>query len=109
MSDIFDMSDALDGLTQPTTYKQITTTTVDFVPVETVTEITIDAVVQPAKLADLQVEQIDYSKQYLQVHSTSPLTINDFIVWRGKDHKIIQLGPYQDYGFYEGVAEEWTP
>lgn len=106
---MIDMSDALDGLTQPVTYKQITTTTVDFVPTETVTTTTIDAVVQPARLADLNIEQVDYSKRYLQVHSVSPLVINDFIEWQGKDHKIIQLGPYQDYGFYEAVAEEWTP
>lgn len=106
MSFILDMSDALDGLTQRVTKKVITVTTVDFVETETVVETTIDAVVQPADMDTLKIDQIDYNKRYLEVHSTTPLAVGEVIVWNGTDHEVIRLGDYQDYNFFDGIAEQ---
>jgi hypothetical protein len=100
------LSSALAPWIQSVVLKTITQTVVNFKPVNNTVSTTISAVVQPAKLKDLTVENVDYSLAYLQIHSLTPVKIGDVITYKTVDHKIVQLGHYDDYGFYEAIAEE---
>jgi len=103
---ILDMSDALDGFEQPVVFTEKKTISVNFEEYEECTDITIPAVIQPAQKESLTVDNVDYSKKYILIHSTEELKINYFVTWRGKEFKIIDLGDYVDYCFYEAVGEE---
>lgn len=101
-----DMSDTLDEWALPYTIKTVTETTVDFVRVPVVTGRIIDAVVQVADKNKLNVEAIDWSLRYLQIHSSSEIANGEFLEFQGEDYKIIDNGDYQLYGFTEAVAEQ---
>ena len=103
---ILDMSDALDGFEQNVTFTDKSTFTVDFEEFENVTEIIIPAVIQPAQKENLNVADVDWSKEYILIHSTSQLKINYFVDWNGKQFRIFDLGNYTDYCFFEAIAEE---
>lgn len=103
---VMDMSDAFDGLYQPITLRTITTTTVDFVPTETVVDESIDAVCQRPELDKLNIEQIDYNLEYITAHSTTAMVVGQFIIWNGKTYKIISGKEYPDYNYYKAIAEE---
>lgn len=103
---IFDMSDALDDLTQKVIRRTVTVTTVDFEPVESAVEVSISAVVQPASLELLNKSLIDYSLEYLRVDTHSVLGKNDKIVYKGNVYNWYQRGNYSDYGFYSSIFEE---
>ena len=100
------MSSVLTAFEQTIILKSIVQTVVDHRPVDTPTPNTIKAVVQVAEKEKLQIEIVDWSLQYLMVHSKTSFTINDLIEYKGKDFKIIDLGDYSDYGYYESIAEE---
>lgn len=106
MNEILDMSDAFDDLTQTIQKVVEVVETIDFEKTTTKTTTNIEAVVQPANLEKLNVESIDYSKQYLEIHSVSPLEIGDNIIWNSTEFNIVQLGDYNNYGFYNVIAEE---
>lgn len=102
-----DMSDVLTEWLQPVKLKTVTTTSVDFVETEVVTVADIMAVVQPADPEKLQVDQIDYSLEYIQVHSVSPMAIGQYIEWDGRDFKLVPFRKgYGQYGYVEVVGEE---
>jgi len=101
-----DMSDVLDEYAQTILIKEITTTTVDFEPTETIVATVIEAVVQVADTEKIQVSDIDYSKEYIQVHSTYQMEINEIIEWLGKDYKIRSKKNYSQYGYTEAIGEE---
>lgn len=104
---MIDVSDALDGLTQPTILRTKTVTTVDFAEQVVVTDETYEMVVQVADMESLNVENIDYSLEYKMVHTSEvELEIDQFIVDGGKEYKIIKRNPYARYGYTEVVAEE---
>lgn len=103
---ILDMSDALDGLEQDVTFTDKNTFTVDFEEFENVTDVVIPAVIQPAQKESLSVENVDWSKEYILIHSTSQLKINYFVTWNNTEFKIIDRGNYTDYCFFEAVGEE---
>lgn len=103
---MIDVSDVLDDFKQTIIYRVTTTTTIDFQPTETITDTDIEAVVQVAQKENLNVEAIDWSKQYLQIHSNDPLEIGQKVVYKSKEFKIIDLNDYSDYGYYEITAEE---
>ena len=103
---ILDMSDALSCFLQNVTFTDKSTFTVDFEEFENVTNITIPAVIQPAQKEDLNVADVDWSKEYILIHSTQQLKINYFVTWNGKQFRIFNLGNYVDYNFFEAVAEE---
>lgn len=100
------MSDVLEDFSQPITVKEITTTTVDFKEVETVVELNIEAVVQVADIDKLKVDNIDYSKEYIMVHSVYPVEINNVIDWLGTDYVVVRKKNYSQYGYTEVVGEE---
>lgn len=102
-----DMSDVLTEWLQPVKLKTVTETTVDFVPVRTVVAANIFAVVQPADPEKLQVDQIDFSLEYIQIHSVTPMAIGQYIEWDGRDFKLVPFRKgYGQYGYVEVVGEE---
>lgn len=102
-----DMSDVLTEWSQPVVLKTRTETTVDFVPTVNVAAQEIMAVVQPADPEKLQVDQIDYSLEYIQIHSVSPMAIGQHVEWQGRDFKLVPFRKgFGQYGYVECVGEE---
>lgn len=101
------MSDVLTEWSQPVILKIKTETTLDFVPLVTISAANIMAVVQPADPEKLNVGQIDFSLEYIQIHSVSPMEIGQFIQWDGRDFKLVPFRKgYGQYGYTEAVGEE---
>lgn len=103
---ILDVSDALDCFTQNITFTHKRKFTVNFEQQEECTDITIPAVIQPAQKEAINAANVDWSKEVIWIHSTEQLQINYFVTWRGKEFKIVELGNYVDYCYYEAFAEE---
>jgi hypothetical protein len=101
-----DMSEVLNEWAQPVIVKTVTQATVNFEPIDQVAVRTIRAVVQLANKEKLNPDQIDWSLRYLLVHTAEPLTVGEFIEYKGDDYKIVEPGDWQDYGYTEAVAEE---
>lgn len=102
-----DMSDVLTEWSQPIKLKTVTETTVDFIPVVTVVVADIMGVVQPADKERLIVEQIDYSLEYIWIHSVSPMAVGQYVEWDGRDFKLVPFRKgYGQYGYAEAYGEE---
>lgn len=102
-----DMSDVLTEWSQPVILKTLTETTVDFIPVRSLVALPILAVVQPADPQKLQVDQIDFSLEYIQIHSVTSMVIGQFVEWQGRDFKLVPFRKgYSQYGYTEVVGEE---
>ena len=102
-----DMSEVLTEWSQLIKLKTKTETTIDFVPTTTIAALDIMAVVQPADPEKLKVEQIDYSLEYIQIHSVSPMAIGQYVEWLGRDFKLVPFRKgYGQYGYTEAVGEE---
>lgn len=91
---------------QAVVLKTVTITKIDFVETQVITGVDINAVVQPAQKEKLNPAIIDWSREYLQIHSLTPLTFGQFIEYKGEDFKIVDGGGYSDYGYYEFVGEQ---
>lgn len=100
------MSSTLLGWTQSVSLKTATTTTVDFVPTTSIASQTIQAVIQPAQKEVLAPAEIDWSLNYITVHSVSQIDIGQYIEYNGVNYKVVQILQYGDYGYYEVVGEE---
>lgn len=100
------MSSTLSGWTQAVSLKIVTTTTVDFEPVQSSSSTTIQAVIQPADMEQLRPEDIDWSLRYIQVHTIIALSVGKYITYNSTDYKIVRLLQFGDYGYYEAVCEE---
>lgn len=102
-----DMSGVLAEWSQPIKLKTVTETTVDFVPTTTVVVEDIAAVVQSADPQKLQVLDIDFALEYIQIHSVSPMKIGQYVEWDGRDFKLVPFRKgYGQYGYTEAVGEE---
>lgn len=102
-----DMSEVLTEWSQPVKLKTVTETTVDFVPVIVIAAADIMAVVQPADPEKLKVEQIDFSLEYIQIHSVTAMAIGQYVEWLGRDFKLVPFRKgYGQYGYTEAVGEE---
>lgn len=101
-----DMSEVLNEWSQIVMLRDIEKITVDFELVETITDTPIRAVIQVADKEKLNVNEVDWSLRYLQVHSKIELFIGQFIVYKGDEYKIITDANYSDYGFSDVFAEE---
>lgn len=100
------MSEVLTEWSQPIKLKTVSTRTVNFENVTTVTVANIPAVVQVADMEMLNADAIDWSRRYLMVHAKAALELGQLIEYQGADYKIIRLNNYADYGYFEVVAEE---
>jgi len=103
---ILDMSGALDFATQPAILQRRTQSIVNFKPHVTITETTIQAVIQPADKEKLQKDKYDFSSEILQVHSVSQIQINDILIYKTKKYLAKELNNCVDYGYYEAIFEE---
>lgn len=101
-----DMSDTLDEWAVPVKVKTVTRITSNFAPVDTVTQRTINAVVQVAQKNSLKSDQIDWSLRYLTVHTISMLENGEFVEYNGEDYKVIDNGDWSAYGFTEALVEQ---
>lgn len=108
MSDLsdLDMTDALIGWELPVKRKTRTETTVDFEPVVVVTSEDILAVVQSANKENLTLDSLDWSKEYLLIHSRVKIETGQYIEKGGRDYKVVSPADYMDYGFCAVIAEE---
>jgi hypothetical protein len=86
--------------------KTVTKTTVDFVETEVVTIRNQLCVVQVADKEKINSETIDWSLEYILVHSTVPVRIGEYVEFSGMDYKVVDRGPWRGYGFDEAIAEE---
>jgi hypothetical protein len=100
------MASALDGWEIPVILKTVTETSVDFVVSQVVTGETVQAVIQPAQMEDLDAETVDRSREYIKVHCKTDILLNQFVEFQSKDFKVITRGNYVLYGFIEVIAEE---
>lgn len=101
------MSEVLTEWSQLIKLKTKIETTIDFVPTTTITALDIMAVVQPSDPEKLKVEQIDFSLEYIQIHSVSPMAIGQYVQWDGRDFKLVPFRKgYGQYGYTEAVGEE---
>ena len=78
-SDILDMSDALTEWERSYTLKVVTDTTVNFEPVRAVVERAQLCVVQVAQKEKLNPDTIDWSLEYLMIHSKTAIEIDELI------------------------------
>ena len=81
---------------------------VDFEPVQVLTPQTILATVQKADPERLQIDNLDLSLLYIEVHAPpeSELKINDQCFYNGDQYKLIFRYPDQDYGFLRVIFEQ---
>lgn len=101
------MRSTLKMFEQSVLLKSVETVRVDFNDTEIVTVSPIRAVVQVADKKKLNIDSIDWSKQYIWIHSGVNLEINQYIEWHGKDFKLVAAGDdYSDYGYTAFYGEE---
>ena len=103
---ILDVSDALTEWERPTVIKTVTETTEDFQPVTVVTGRSQLCVVQVADKEKLNPATIDWSLEYIMVHSRQSIEIDDLIEYEGMDYIVIERGPWRGYGYTESIAVE---
>ena len=85
---ILDVSDTLTEWERPTVIKTVTETTVDFQPVEAVTGRTQNCVIQVAEKEKLNPATIDWSLEYILIHSRSGIEMDELIEHDGRDYKV---------------------
>ena len=103
---ILDVSDALAEWERPTVIKTVTEATIDFQRVDTVTSRTQDCVIQVAEKEKLNPATIDWSLEYLMIHSKLGIEIDELIEYEGMDYIVIERGPWRGYGYTEVIAVE---
>lgn len=101
-----DVSAALSMWSQSVSLKTAVTTTVDFEIETVITSKTIKAVVQVADKTKLNPDMVDWSLRYVLAHSTSSMSIGQYIEYGGINYKVVDLGNYDDYGYYRAVGEQ---
>lgn len=106
MDSILDMSDVLIEWERPRTIKTVTTTTVNFEPTDVVTGRTQNCVIQVAEKEKINLDTIDWSLEYLMIHSRNALEIDELLEYDGRDYVIKQKGAWRGYGYYEVIAVE---
>jgi hypothetical protein len=103
---ILDVSDALTDWERPTVIKTVTESTVDFEPVTVVTGRSQLCVVQVANKEKINPGTIDWSLEYILIHSRSGIEMDELIEHDGRDYKVTDRGPWRGYGYVEVVAAE---
>jgi hypothetical protein len=103
---ILDVSDALTEWERPTVIKTVTETTVNFIPVESVASRTQNCVIQVAEKEKLNPSTIDWSLEYLMIHSKLLIEIDELIEYEGMDYIVIERGQWRGYGFTKVIAVE---
>jgi len=89
-----------------TSIKTVTRTTTNFIETNAVVSRTQYCVVQPAQKETLNPRTIDWSLEYLRVHSKIDIEIGEFVELDSKDYKVIEKTNWNRYGYSEVIAEE---
>jgi hypothetical protein len=100
------MSSALRRWERLVPIKTVTKTTMNFVETEVVTIRNQLCVVQVADKEKLNPATIDWSLEYIMVHSSVPVLIGEYVEFSGMDYKVINRGAWRGYGFDDVIAEE---
>ena len=100
------MASAVKGFSVPVKLLKVATSIVNHKPVEVETESTIKVVIQPAQKEKLNKDKIDFSLQYVQIHSLDAINIGDMIEYKSIMYKAIEDADYSEYGYYEIIMEE---
>ena len=90
----------------PVKLLKIAISIVNHKPYYTAIENTIKVVKQPAQKEKLNKDKIDYSLNYIQVHSLDNIYIDDIIEFNNKRYRAIEYANYCEYGYYEVIMEE---
>ena len=106
MTSILDVSDALTDWERPTVIKTVTEVTVDFNPVFTVVQRSQPCVIQVADKEKINPGTIDWSLEYILVHSRLDIEMDELIEHDGRDYKVIDRGPQRGYGYTVVTAAE---
>lgn len=91
---------------QPIDLMLVKKSTVDFEEVLTISYRSVNATVQAADYERLGAYDIDWSLEYVWVHSVSDFEVGEYLHWKGKFYKFIPSKDYQDYGYTEGIGEQ---
>jgi len=88
------------------TIKTVTRTTVDFEETTSVATRSQRCVIQPANKEQLNPETIDWSLEYIWIHSKDTIEIGEYVTFQGADYKVVQRAGYGRYGYTEVIAEQ---
>ncbi|AFC22573.1 hypothetical protein phi1422_0053 [Bdellovibrio phage phi1422] len=103
-SSVPNMSETLSSWMQKMVFNLITKTNVDFEIVETTTDINFMGVWQPFTFQQLQIKPISQRAwKWFTVHSQTQLLlkVDDVVKYKGGQYRVMELGNYNEYGFYE--------
>lgn len=101
------MTSTLKRFEQSVSLKTVSVTRVDFVDAEFVTISSIRAVIQVADKKKLNIDSLNWSKQYIWIHTKENIGIGQFIEWHEKDFRLVAAGDdYSDYGYTAFYGEE---
>lgn len=102
-----DMSDALTEWEQSVILKTVTITTVDFIETKVITVTPVRMAVQVAEKEKLNLDSLNWSKEYKWFHAKFEMELNQYIEYRGRDYKLVSQGDdYTDYGYSAFAGEE---
>lgn len=102
-----DVSDVLTEWEQSVILKTVTKTTVDFVETTVVTATPVQMVVQVADKEKLNLDSLNWSKQYKWFHAKFEMEMGQYVEYKGKDFKLVSQGDdYEDYGYSAFAGEE---
>lgn len=104
--EILDVSDALDDWLRPRTVKTISTTTVNFEPVEMVSPRTQMCMVQPAQAEELVKRDLDVKLRHIMVHSKEDINMGELVELDGLDFRVIGPAEWKGYGYVVVMAAE---
>lgn len=91
---------------QTVTLRTVVVTTVDFVEMTTNTDVEIEAVIEVAKPDEILVDQVDRNISHIKVYARFTFDVGQFIIYKNKHFKIIQVSDWIDYGYSRCIASE---
>lgn len=101
------MSQVLKRWEQDVKLKTVSITTVDFEETKNITVEPKRMVVQVADKKKLNLDSLDWSKQYKWFHSRFNIQIGQYIEHKGIDYKLVAQGDdYSEYGYVAFAGEE---
>ena len=95
---------------QPVVFKRGVQAVVGYLPVFTYTDDPARACIQHPRSQDLRNLEIDDSLRYIKSLSRTkyPIAMGDLITYKGADYKVVSVQPWDDYGYFRAIAEEYT-
>lgn len=86
-------------LEQDVILRTVSVTTLDGEPQYIYTDELIRASIQVARPDELLVDEIDRNIAYIKVHARLEFENSQYIIYKGKSYKIIQVSNWVDYGY----------